>query len=237
MKKENKITNKSLNNFYKFMADNYQGNWSYRWGGVPWMQKNNKKGKKESILAHQWACIGFWLILKDICPALNTLVDTQEIYERIWSHDMGETFVGDISQFKQINGHGVNKHLIEQKEIEKITKFIPSKTSHKLQKYFKEFEKPREKITKLETLIAKLVDTLQGNHFALVFAEGLVSSKNTNSIKKIVERTTVRTAIQLLKVLKQRGHIKAYEEVLIVVNHHLDYYKKLGIKIDFNYSK
>jgi hypothetical protein len=47
----------------------------------------------------------------------------------------------------------------------------------------------------------------------------------------------VRTALQLLKVLKQKGHIKAYKEVLAVVNHHLDYYRKLGIKIDFNYSK
>lgn len=219
------------------MADNYQGNWSYRWGGVPWMEKNIKKGKNESILAHQWACVGFWLTLKDICPGLDALVDTQEIYERVWSHDMGETFVGDISQFRQINGEGKDKHLLEQQEIEKITKFIPVKTSRKLLGYFKEFEKLREKITKLEALVAKLIDTLQGNHFALVFAEGLASDKNSDSVKKIVERTTVRTANQLLKVLKQRRHTKAYNEVLSVVEHHLDYYRKLGIKIDFNYSK
>jgi len=90
------------------------------------MQKNIKADKNESILAHQWTCVGFWLTLKDICPALNNLVDTQEIYERVWSHDMGETFVGDISQFKQLNGAGRDKHLIERQEIERITKFIPS---------------------------------------------------------------------------------------------------------------
>lgn len=235
MKKENKKIKESLDSIYKFMADNYQGNWSYRWEGVPWMQKNTTGNKNESILAHQWACIGFWLTLRDVCPALNALVDTQEIYERVWSHDMGETFVGDISQFRQINGDGKDKHLLEQQEIERITKFIPSKTSHKIRRYFKEFEKPKEKITKLEALVSKLIDTLQGNHFALVFAEGLGSLKNKDSVKKIVERTTVRITLQLLKVLKQKGHTKAYKEVLIVVNHHLDYYRKLGIKIDFDY--
>ena len=199
------------------------------------MQKNIKADKNESILAHQWTCVGFWLTLKDICPALNNLVDTQEIYERVWSHDMGETFVGDISQFKQLNGAGRDKHLIERQEIERITKFIPSKTSRKLRRYFEEFEKPIEKITKLEALVAKLIDTIQGNHFALVFAEGL--SKNSDSVKKIVERTSVRVANQLLKVLKQNRHTQAHAEVLAVVNHHLDYYRKLGIKIDFIYSK
>jgi len=219
------------------MADNYQGNWSYRWGRVPWMQKNNRMGKKESILSHEWACIGFWLTLKDVCPSLSSLVDTEEIYERVWSHDMGETFIGDISQFRQINGAGGNKHLIEQEEIKRITKSIPSKTSRKLRGYFKEFEKPIEKITKLETLIAKLIDTIQGNHFALVFAEGLELSKNKDSVKKIVKRTSVRVAHQLLKVLKERGQTKAYREVLAVIDHHLNYYQELGIKIDFTYSK
>jgi 5'-deoxynucleotidase YfbR-like HD superfamily hydrolase len=228
-----KRADKTLDSIYKFMADNYQGNWSYRWGGVPWMQKNIKAGKNESILAHQWACMGFWLTLRDVCPALNALVNTQEIYERVWSHDMGETFVGDISQFRQINGDGVDKHLLEQQEIERMTKFVSAKTSRKIRSYFKEFEKPIEKITKLEALVSKLIDTLQGNHFALVFAEGLKSSENKDSVKKIVERTSVRSANQLLKILKQRGHIKAYDEVLAVVNHHLNYYRKLGIKIDF----
>ena len=237
MKRKNSKLDKSLDNIYKFMADNYQGNWSYRWEGVPWMLKNTTGNKNESILAHQWACVGFWLTLKDVCLALSSLVDTQEIYERVWSHDMGETFVGDISQFTQINGGGKDKHVIEQQEIERITKFIPAKTSRKIRGYFKEFEKPREKITKLEALVAKLIDTLQGNHFALVFAEGLGSLQNKDSVKKIVERTTVRTTLQLLKVLKHKGHAKAYKEVLAVVNHHLDYYRKLGIKIDFDYSK
>lgn len=232
-----KNNHKYLSGIYQFMAHNYQGNWSYRWGGVPWMQKNIKAGKNESILAHEWACVGFWLTLRDVCPALSALVDTQEIYERVWSHDMGETFVGDVSQFLQLNGAGKGKHVVERKEIGRITKSIPKKTSQKLIKYFSDFEKPIEKITKLEALVAKLIDTLQGNHFALVFAEGLGSSKNKHSVKKIVERTSVRVANQLLKVLKRRRQKKAFKEVVYMVNHHLVYYRKLGIPIDFPYSK
>lgn len=231
-----KNINKSFDGLYDFMSQAYHGNWSYRWEGVPWMQKNITEGKNESILAHQWACVGFWLILKDVCPALSALVNTEEIYERVWSHDIGETFVGDISQFRQLSGIGGNKHFVEQKEIKKITKSMPSKTSRKLRAYFKEFEKPIEKITNLEALVAKLIDTLQGNHFALVFAEGLSESKNSDSVKKIVERTAGRAAKQLLKVLKQKGHVQAHAEVLALVNHHLDFYRKLGIKIGFNHS-
>ena len=34
-----KNTDKALDNIYKFMADTYEGNWTYRWSGVP---KNNE---------------------------------------------------------------------------------------------------------------------------------------------------------------------------------------------------
>src|SRR3989344_4390774 len=229
--------NKSLDNIYKFMADNYQGNWSYRWGGVPWMRGNNKKGKRESILAHEWACVGFWLTLRDVCPALSKLVNTQEIYERVWIHDIGETFIGDISQFRQINGKGKDKHLLEQLEIKRMTKSLAFKTSRKLQGYSKEFEKPIEKITKLEALVAKFIDTIQGNHFAWVFADKPEILKRKDVVKKIVERTTIRVANRLLWALKNKKHHKAYKEVWTIVDHHINYYRKLGIKIDFDYSK
>jgi 5'-deoxynucleotidase YfbR-like HD superfamily hydrolase len=225
--------NKSLDSIYKFMAEAYEGNWSYRWGGVPWMEINTNSGKNESILAHEWACVGFWMTIRDVCPALAKLVSAEEVYERLWIHDLGETFIGDISQFRQINGEGVNKHLLEKQEIERMTKILSPKTAKKLQKYSEEFESPIEKINKLDALVAKLIDGLQGNHFALVFAEGLGSPANKVSVKKIVERTTVRNGRQLLKVLKKKGHLKAHKEVLSLINHHIDFYKKLGIDIEF----
>src|SRR3989338_4634878 len=108
---------KSLEGMYKFMALSYHGNWQYRWNGTPWLENNIKSGRNEPITGHEWACIGFWFYLSRICPALSALVDKGEIYERLWSHDLGETFAGDISQFLQLNGKGINKHLLERKKI------------------------------------------------------------------------------------------------------------------------
>lgn len=182
-----KNSDKKLDTIYRFMAETYEGNWSYRWGGVPWMKHRAKAGKNESILAHEWACMGFWLVLKDVCPALRALVDTTEIYERVWGHDMGETFIGDISQFRQLRGAGKDKHVLEQEEIRRMTAALSPQTARKLQKYSLYFEKPIEKVTKLEVLVAKLIDTIQGNHFAFVYARGL--TKDPDRVAKIVERT------------------------------------------------
>ena len=220
---------KSLRALYDFMASAYMGNWQYRWGGVPWMEKSAKAGRQESILAHQWACMGFWTILKDMCPALSLMVDTRKIYEIIWSHDLGETFIGDISQYRQLDGLGVNKHILERRELLKMSRHLLPKTSKRILGYFDEFEKPIEKITKVEVLVAKLLDVIEGNHFALVFGDGL--SQYPEKIEQIVNKTFVRVSARLLEVLKLRGKLKAYKEVLLIVEHHLKHYRKLGIKV------
>lgn len=224
---------KSLNGVYRFMADAYHGNWQYRWGGgTPYLQKNIKAKKNESITGHQWACIGFWFYLSRVCPSLSKLVDTAEIYERLWSHDLGETFRGDISQFQQLSGKGADKHNFERKEIQKMGKTISPKILQQLIKWFNEFEGEFKDIKKLEVLIVKFIDTMQGNHFALVFGNDLIKHKIT--INKIVNRSFIPVARQLLKVLKQNGHKKALEEVKVVVLHHLKMFSKIGVQINLD---
>lgn len=224
---------KSLNGFYDFMADAYHGNWQYRWSGTPYLQKNIKAGRNESIPGHQWACIGFWFHLRRICPALSALVDTTLIYELLWCHDLGETFEGDVSQFHQLSGKGKNKHSFERKEIQKIGKAIPKKTLQQLLEWFDDFENDFEDISKLEVLVAKFIDTMQGDHFAMVFGHNL--SKHKVIVSKIVNRTFTPVAKQLLKVLKQRGHKKAYREVREVARHHLETINKAGVKIKLDF--
>jgi len=225
-------THKSLDGIYQFMAEAYHGNWQYRWAGTPYLQKNIKAGKNESVSGHQWACIGFWFYLSRICPALSKLVDTTEIYERLWSHDLGETFKGDVSQVFQLAGHGVNKHRIERKEIQKMGKNIPKKILQQLVEWFDEFESEFIDMKKLEILIVKFVDTIEGNHFAFVFGNDL--HKHRATINKIVNRSFVLVARQLLKILKQRGYKKAYQEVRIVALHHLKMVNKTGAQINPN---
>lgn len=228
-----KKDSKKLDSMYDFMAQSYQGNWEYRWGGVPYMQKRIKAGQKESILAHQWACVGFWFLMKDVCPNLSKLVSTEEIYERVWSHDLGETFLGDISQYRQVNGEGGDKHVVEYNEVAKMSKKLPKSTQKRLLSYLKNYGHNIEKVTKLEILIAKLIDTLQGNHFSLVFAEGLGAPKHKFTVAKIVERTSIKVSRRLLEVLKEKKHQKAYKEVLDLINHHLAYYIAKGVPLSY----
>lgn len=222
--------NKSFDGVYDFMSQACHGNWQYRWEQTPYLTKSIETGKREPISGHQWACIGFWFYFSRICPSLSALVDKAEIYERLWSHDIGETFVGDISQFLQLSGKGANKHLVEKQEIEKMGKKISPAILKQMTSWFAEFEGKYDKIEKLEVLLVKLIDTIQGDHFAFVFGNNL--PENSKTINKIMARSFLPVANQLLRVLKQNGHKKAYKEAKSVILHHLKYAKRAGIKLD-----
>src|SRR6266404_333916 len=123
-----KIKSEEIAATYAFMKNVYFGNWSYRWEGTPHMNNILKKNQRESILAHQLGCIGFWFNLRRICPNLNKLVDSEKIYEILWGHDLGEIFAGDVSQAMQVKGRGMGKTEIERKEIKKMAGKIPQNT-------------------------------------------------------------------------------------------------------------
>jgi 5'-deoxynucleotidase YfbR-like HD superfamily hydrolase len=226
---KNKI-NKSLDGAYKFMAAAYHGNWQFRWSETPYLVIAIKAGKRESIVGHEWACIGFWFYLSRICPALSALVDKAEIYERLWSHDLGETFYGDISQVTQIKGGGKNKHIMERREMARMGKSVPKAIFQPVLEWFDEFESQFEKINKVEVLVVKFIDTIEGNHFAFSFGRGF--SKHKNTVRKVVERSFVPVTRQLLKVLSRRGAKKAHAEVQAVAKHHLAMIKRVGVSIN-----
>lgn len=211
------------------MSNVYEGNWQYRWYGTPHMANSFSKNKKESILAHQLACIGFWFNLRRICPNLNRLVDSIKIYEIFWGHDLGEIFIGDVSQARQVKGEGVNKSKIERQEIIKMSKRAPKEIRKTLLYNFDSFENDYEKINSVEILVCKLIDSMQGNHFAVVFGNDF--KINFDLINKIVNRSFIKAASRLLQVLKQRKNKRAYEEVRSIVEYHINLIKKSGIKL------
>jgi 5'-deoxynucleotidase YfbR-like HD superfamily hydrolase len=223
------INKKSLNGIYEFMSNVYEGNWSYRWSGTPHMINSLSKNKRESILAHQLACIGFWFNLRRICPNLSKLVDSTKIYEIFWGHDLGEIFTGDVSQTMQVKGYGLNKKKVERQEIIKMSKKAPKEISKILLHNFDLYENDYEKINSLEILVCKLIDNMQGNHFAIVFGNDF--KIHSNLISKIVNRSLIRAARQLLKVLKQKRNKKAHKEAELLIEHHLGVIKKSGTKL------
>jgi 5'-deoxynucleotidase YfbR-like HD superfamily hydrolase len=230
MKKETSLKiKKEMKATYAFMSNVYLGNWQYRWKGTPHMKNALRKNKKESILAHQLACIGLWFNLRRICPNLNKLVNSENIYEILWGHDLGEIFAGDVSQTLQVQGKGVNKSKIERQEIIKMAGKIPKRTLKILLKNFDAFEKKYEDIENIEILVCKLVDNIQGHHFGLVFGNDY--KINSDLINKILNRSFVRIARRFLKVLEKKDHKKAYEEIELVVKYFIDLFKKSGAEL------
>ena len=222
IKKEMKAT-------YTFMSNVYLGNWQYRWKGTPHMKNMFRKNKKESILAHQLSCIGLWFNLRRICPNLDKLVNSENIYEILWGHDLGEIFAGDVSQTLQVQGRGINKSQIERQEIIRMTGKIPKRTLEILLENFDAFEEKYENIENIEILVCKLIDNIQGHHFGLVF--GNDHKTNSDLINKILNRSLIQITRRLLEVLEKESQRKAYEEVELIVNNFIDLFKKSGAKL------
>ncbi|MEI6660310.1 MAG: HD domain-containing protein [bacterium] len=224
-----KNIDKSLDGIYNMMSYTYHGNWSYRWEGTPWMSDILKSKKKESILAHEMSCIGLWFSLRRICPSLDALVNSTRMYEIFWGHDLGEIFIGDIPQFSQLKGAGIDKASLERKEILRISKKAPKKVTALLLKNFDSYEAKNKESTDLEVLICRLIDNMQGNHFGMVFGNSF--DTHSEVIDKVVNRSFVKNAKNLLVYLKKNRKTKAYKEASYIISHHIKAIKKSGVKI------
>lgn len=222
---------KSLDAIYKFMAEAYEGNWKYRMGDTPYF-KAATNGRAESILSHSWSTIGFWYHLQRICPALASLVNSREVYEILWAHDLGETRDGDVSYYRQIHGDGANKHQIEYEVISEMSQSLSKDTQDQLLAWAREFDGNPEEIKKLEVLVARLVDALQGNHSVFTYGNDL--SDYSEPITKIVRKNTAPYVHRLLELLEENGGKNAMEEVRQVVEHHANLARSTGLKLELS---
>lgn len=222
---------KLLDGIYEFMAKVYHGNWQYRFVDTPYMTKMNSGGKRESIIAHQWALMEFWFQIRRVCRNLNEAVDSIKLYEMIMNHDLGEIAKGDVPLVRQISGEGKDKHLIEHQEIKALTKSLDRETADKILDDFEEFETKPDEMESIEALVAKFLDYLGGNHFALVFGNNF--TENSELIGKIVSTRWVLYTQELIKRLKKGNYVEAAEEVRKLAEHHVGEIVKAGIKFEF----
>jgi 5'-deoxynucleotidase YfbR-like HD superfamily hydrolase len=225
------MNKKTLSGIYEFMKKAYQGNWQYRFGDTPFMAAMNSKGKHESILAHQWALMEFWFVLRRECPNLNKVVDSVKIYEMLMNHDLGEIIGGDVSQARQLAGDGVNKVSNEHKAIISLTNSLPTSTSKEIINLFNLYETEIDDVKTVEQLLARFIDYMQGNHFSLTFGKEL--PRHSLLIGKIVQGWWAKYAKKLISVLKEKGFGKASEEVRQIAIAHMDTIVKAGIKFEF----
>src|SRR3989344_3267108 len=247
-----KVARKKLRQIYSFMERAYPANWQTRWNKTPYMTSFaeqeeidkfvNKIGKLESVPGHVWACIGLWMSLRQLCPNLDKLVNSEEIYERLWAHDLGETYRGDISYAIKIHSRLDEGKEEERKDLVKLTSNLPLKERERLICWFDEFEEKKdEKGIKLEVLVARWIDNLQGDHFALVFGNNLARYKET--LEKITKMRSAGRSKRLIDYLKQRtrskkgnhqSYIKAAGDVRAVILAHIKFLSEKKIKLDLS---
>lgn len=91
------------------MSEAYEGNWQNRWQGTPYLEKAVKSGKSESVVGHVWGAMEFWFQLRRVCPKLDSLVDSLQVYEVLLNHDLGETYAGDVPLYLKVYGKKDNK--------------------------------------------------------------------------------------------------------------------------------
>lgn len=247
-----KTVRKRLREIYSFMEKVYPANWQTRWNKTQYMASFaeqekidkfvNKVGKFESVPGHVWACIGLWMSLRQLCPNLDKLVNSEEIYERLWAHDLGETYRGDISYAVKIHSRLDEGKDEERKDLIKLARNLPFRERKRLIRWFDEFEeKEDEKSVKLEVLVARWIDNLQGDHFVLVFGNDL--DRYTKTLEKITKKRSAGRSKRLIDYLRQKAqtkkdksqsYIKAAQEVRAVILAHITSIRKRSIKFDLS---
>ncbi len=216
-----------IDGMFEFMTRTFPGNWQYRCGDTPYMLAAEQGGKRESIVGHVWACIGMWMQMRAICPALAALVDTDELNQIFWVHDLGETITGDVSSYQQLQGLGTDKHLLEHEEIRMLTDCLPKGIQENYLTVFDAFEQPLAEMTKLEYLVAKFIDIVEGNHFVLSYGVDLGS--HSTAVAAILEKKLTPRTLRLLSVLQEGGHTAAYVEVRVLAKSHVELFQKAGV--------
>ena len=219
---------KNIQTIFNILEKTYQGNWQYRWNNTPYLTTMSKEGKHESIIGHVWSMAELWFLLRRALPTLNKIVNSLEIYEIILNHDLGETFVGDVPLYDKINGRHDNKEN-EKAAIHELLVEFPDIQSEVVNQ-FEQFEEKVDNISKLEVLVAKWIDNIQGNHYVFSFGEDL--PEYSEPINKILQIKFVAYTNRLIEVLNEKGEDTAVEEVKSVARFHRKLIKSKGIKFD-----
>ena len=141
---------------------------------------------------------------------------------------MGETTNGDTTLYEIVQGKKKDIEN-ERRTIEKISSPL-QQTQKILLNMFDEFEGGIDNINTLEVAVARWIDNLQGDHFALTFGSRL--PEHSEAINKIIQIRSIASTNRLLELLEDKDHNKAVDEVKQVAHHHFNVIKAAGITID-----
>ena len=118
----------TINNFdqiFSFLEYIYRGNWQFRWGQVPFIDQDSNSTKGESVIAHSYSSLTLWFSLRYVLPHTNKIIHSEEIYEHLLIHDIGEIEIGDISRATQIAHPSKTKNQDELSVIQELVATYP----------------------------------------------------------------------------------------------------------------
>lgn len=201
-----------------------------RFKGAPFMRVAHEAGFENSVGAHQGECGQLWSMLRKILPNLAAAVDCAEVYDWLMNHDVGETAEkGDVSVYDKLNGATDDKG-VEKRQLEILAAGLPVNLRRELVQGFEMFEADEERIEKPEVLVAKLIDSMQGN--IVVLGKGNNLDEFSDKIIKILEIRFIRRAKRLIEVLELKQKPEAADEVRVLGLHHLAEYRKRGVNVE-----
>ena len=117
----------------------------------------------------------------------------------------------------------------EEKMLSKLLRTIKKHFPNLEEKAVIEFEKEINSIDDLEILLAKFIDILQGDHFALTFGNDL--SKHADIIRRIVNEKFTACVKRFVEVLEKMGRSEACKELLEIERFHINQIREAGIDI------
>lgn len=229
MRVQKKHLIKKFDGMYRFVAEAYKGNWQYRFGKTPHMTVARKAKKLESVHGHAWACMQFWFQMRRLCPALARIVDALTIYELLLNHDLGEVYNGDVSIHIVVQGKPHNKKG-ERSALQRLVQPLTRETRREIVAGFDAFETHVAHVTRLDILVAKLIDCLEGNHFAFTFGNDF--SRHEQSIIGIMKIRFVPYMKRLVQALEETNAKEAAEEMRVLARYHFKQLQKAGINLD-----
>lgn len=218
-----------------FMDRAYDAYGIMRFHGAPFMkqpQLDHTNRGEESISSHMWAVELLWEATHPIVPNLTNAVNVNNIFKYIRIHDLGEIGDGDISIVRQLNGEGKDRAKREEVIFSEITSLLPQESQVSIRQTHNEYEKEKnDSLTKnKDVLLAKILDTMQGDHFVLSQSINFDQYKDLH--KKIVNRALLPYVSRLYNLLQEDESIQAMKELQLLLKHHLYQYQKRGVFIE-----
>jgi 5'-deoxynucleotidase YfbR-like HD superfamily hydrolase len=210
---------------FTFMSRLYAGNWVYRWAKVPFIEQKGGEDRGESVLTHQYSCIALWSLLQKIMPAISKVIDSTRVTDMLMYHDIGEIGLGDTPLVTQLSQGSESKNQSESVQIDEYAKLLPEELREWMTESFKSFTYGENNT---EALMARYINAVQGNHFALTFGKDLEA--HNELIQKIVNQFFMPIARELFTELGKLS-VDAGNEIEALTQFHLEAIKAKNIRL------